>query len=390
MSNPTVKENSGRGSGSIAQIMQSAFESFFSLAPTLCFVAIVFGAGPLILTCLVGVALHIDTYTYVTVGPLATWEGIDNHKDAWIWGLFYIQAGLGSFGQILARGLTTHLILSFDDKSKLGHFATVWHETWPRLSTLLMSSLPFGAIVAIASVNINVHMFRVVNADSFLPVSSMLTNMSKPSRLFVLRTLNGLIPEAGSPFSQFIPHWIDNELAVRRKLLEQDHWEQVNNSMHGISVLPPTSVTAASFTNSPIADLIALAGSLAAVFIAEAALHFTAPIVFEIRLNSPLAIIATIFRGLQVGLIHFRVITRQIWLLRLIFITCYSFLFLLPIVIWQEFSPPALIAIRQNFTFLQDWTPGIIAVSHSFALGLFMIFSSICDAKLYRFLCVKT
>jgi hypothetical protein len=281
---------------------------------------------------------------------------------------------LGATGLAFARGVI--VCLALNDASQSAGFVAACRRARARFPGLLAGSLVYSAFVTFGAVGINV-MLR--DADFDLNYVGR-RDVTVPAKTMALRTLDAFVPGPGSPFAEFVPFLRHSSFRRVPRSTDStnssDYWRYVSDQVQAPFVPTPTPVEEGG---SPV--LAVSLASLGALLLAESMLRFTPIMAMNSRGRRRLGAITPVLRSVWLGIRHFGVITKHVWLLRLAFVAGYGIFFMLPVVMSQDVVPPVMTSTWKSAT--ESWSASLTLMCYWLVMALFTAFSAVYDARLY-------
>jgi hypothetical protein len=351
-------------------------------------------AGPGIVCTTLSAVLGLRFYAFAS-GPLANAMGIadlnlgpqgifDGHGIN-IHALLFIQAAVGVFTGSLARSVIT--VIAMRAGSSL--------LAVRRFPTVLAGSLIYGMCMAAGVVGLNVWL-REHNLD-LSNVGQVAMTLDDGLRVIVMRAIDQLLPQPGSPFGEFVPYWRSIIFVDFGKIetLASRLWDT------------PAAVHVTQIGNRLGATVVAgtpefqwiTCGSIFLILMAETLLRFRTVMIFKPRGYSQVSpslatrnvaqmplrshLLTPLFDSVCFGLRHFFAISVNVWVLRLA-LCAFSVIF---IIAPMAASHTLLVSFAMRASGASDLFATLTFVmltSFMFVSAILSAFSVVYDVALYQ------
>jgi hypothetical protein len=303
-----------------------------------------------------------------TNGFFADFEGltrIDTGRGAWLLALLAAQAVLGWVLSSLSRGAIAHVALCGEGLRQACRMAL------SRMPALLVSGLVYGIVIGGAGVGVNAWL-READLDISYPGRRFIS-VQGAQKVMAIRTLNALVPDAGSPAAEFIPFARHKAFGGPRFRYDEERFMMfyMNNTSQ---VYPPENAHRLSKANAQLllwaCVFVLIAGDVLLRFRAVAAVQA------QNRWNMWAG-------GVHHSAQHFGQVMAHVGLLRLVRFGMLLAGVLLPVGLLQGFADPLPAHLRLP---IPVFSLHVIALALMLVNGIAGAFCAVYDAQLFKLL----
>lgn len=371
-----------RGRVRVVTVWREALAVFSERAPSILSCGLLGWSGAMVLCAALSAAFGLPDYLHAS-GLLVTTEGllaVFSRRSGF--GLLAFQAAVALLASTFAKGVITGIALIDANDSRLSLRASCL-ITLRRFPALLLGALISGSLIACGVVGVNV-LLRPANLD-LSRSGQVYHNPGGAAHMIGLRSLDAMIPDPGSPFTEYIPYF---RLVAFRDLSQSPAGEltgmgQVVQS--GVAALVTAGASDDHASHSLRFWLVGL-GAVVLIVLAATLLRFYAVMALIPRKPAyslrGFGLLMPLIESVRFGFRHFSLITLHVWVLRLTIVAVSMIVVIVPVALSQSYAVPGVIRLIKA-PWIHPASVLLLSMSLAMANAILAAFGAVYDARLY-------